>query len=73
MSRPGARGLTYPAGRRVRDDSRGLRGTMAHPGVTRAVLPFVLLLPEPKGLSLEELTEPGSGQPARLLHPVRPS
>jgi len=43
------------------------------PGVTRAVLPFVLLLPEPKGLSLEELTEPGSGQPARLLHPVRPS
>jgi MFS transporter, PHS family, inorganic phosphate transporter len=37
------------------------------------LLVTVTLLPEPKGLSLEELTEPGSGQPARLLDPVRPS
>jgi len=36
------------------------------------LLVTVTLLPEPKGLSLEEPTEPGSGQPARLLHPVRP-
>ena len=37
------------------------------------LLVTVTLLPEPKGLSLEELTEPSAGPPARLLHPVRPS
>jgi MFS transporter, PHS family, inorganic phosphate transporter len=36
------------------------------------LLVTVMLLPEPKGLSLEELTEPGSGSPARLLDPARP-
>ena len=36
------------------------------------LLVTVTLLPEPKGLSLEELTEPGSGQPARVFHPVDP-
>jgi hypothetical protein len=36
------------------------------------LLVTVTLLPEPKGLSLEELTEPGSGPPARVFHPVNP-
>jgi hypothetical protein len=34
------------------------------------LLVTVMLLPAPKGLSLEELTEPGAGPPARLLDPV---
>jgi hypothetical protein len=36
------------------------------------LLVTVTLLPEPKGLSLDELTEPGSGPPARVFHPVNP-
>jgi MFS family permease len=36
------------------------------------LLVTVTLLSEPRGLSLEELTEPGSGRPARLLDPARP-
>ena len=36
------------------------------------LLVTVTLLPEPRGLSLEELTEPGTGPPARVLRPARP-